>query len=117
MTSGSVMALRIARALLVMRARRLAATEAFLRTHPRFGGGRRLGAPVGDGQLLGPVEVDHVVHVAVLVDVGSDRREVAGEDLASGRRLEEVAGAQAASTPCSSRKLFSSPAWNISRTM
>src|SRR6185437_3754285 len=86
--------------------------------HPGEGGLvglRGTALPVGDGQLLGPVEIDHVVDVAVVVDVGGPGLERRGEDLPARRRFENAA--HAASMPCSCRNGFSSPLENISRTM
>ena len=75
--------------------------------------GRGPGVPVRDGQVLAPGQVHHVIDVTVGVDLRRLRFE---------GQFERVAGrdespAQASIRPCSARRVFSSPDWNISRTM
>src|SRR5690606_6907788 len=80
---------------------------------PLFGGEPRV--PVRRAGLLQPADIDHIVDVAVLVDVLGTDGQRQDEDLAAlaRRQLPLHAG----STPFSASSGCSSPAWNISRTM
>src|SRR5262249_34111049 len=76
---------------------------------------RKARVPVRRPGLLQPADVDHVVDVAVLVDVGGPDAQRQDEQLAVGAGLEPPA--HAARTPFSVSSVFSSPVENISRTM